>query len=67
MDEVERFVQPLISFAKSSITFFNNCQRPNSAEYQLTALMAVFGLLVLGFLGFFVKLIHIPINNIIVS
>jgi len=35
-------------------------------EFQKIALATLVGFAIMGFIGFFVKLIHIPINNIIV-
>ena len=47
-----------------SISFFS---LPDSLlEFQRIALATAVGFAVMGFIGFFVKLIHIPINNIIV-
>lgn len=46
--------------------FFNNdyfCPHP---EFQKIAMATAIGFAIMGFIGFFVKLIHIPINNIIV-
>jgi hypothetical protein len=37
------------------------------AEFAKIARATGFGFLIMGFVGFFVKLIHIPINNIIVG
>ncbi len=39
----------------------------NRKEYQKIAVVMAIGFAVMGFIGFFVKLIHIPINNIIVG
>jgi preprotein translocase subunit Sss1 len=36
------------------------------AEFQKIAMATAIGFGIMGFIGFFVKLIHIPINNIIV-
>lgn len=36
-------------------------------EFAKIARATGFGFLIMGFVGFFVKLIHIPINNIIVG
>lgn len=36
-------------------------------EYQKIAFATAVGFAIMGFIGFFVKLIHIPINNIIVG
>ena len=37
-----------------------------STEFQRIAMATAIGFAIMGFIGFFVKLIHIPINNIIV-
>ena len=37
------------------------------AEFTRIALATSVGFLIMGFIGFFVKLVHIPINNIIVG
>lgn len=37
------------------------------AEFQKIAVATAIGFAIMGFIGFFVKLIHIPINNIIVQ
>eukprot|EP01052_Picozoa_sp_SAG31_P029686 SAG31_NODE_2971_length_4839_cov_1.617722_1_plen_101_part_00 len=39
----------------------------NSSEFMKTAAATAIGFAIIGFIGFFVKLIHIPINNIIVG
>lgn len=39
----------------------------NFLEFQKIALATAIGFAIMGFIGFFVKLIHIPINNIIVQ
>jgi protein translocase SEC61 complex gamma subunit len=40
---------------------------PPCAEFLKTAAATLVGFGIMGFIGFFVKLIHIPINNIIVG
>jgi len=37
------------------------------AEFMVIARATSVGFLIMGFVGFFVKLVHIPINNIIVG
>lgn len=41
-----------------------NCYR---LEFKKIAGATAIGFLVIGFIGFFVKLIHIPINNILLG
>lgn len=38
-----------------------------SMKFQKIAMATAIGFAIMGFIGFFVKLIHIPINNIIVG
>ena len=58
------------------LTLAAHAQPPNVASFVLTMFNLEFmqvakattvGFLVMGFIGFFVKLIHIPINNIIMG
>lgn len=46
--------------------FLNRCTKPTKAEYiQLCRAVGV-GFLVMGFIGYIVKVVHLPINNILV-
>ncbi|EJT53280.1 SSS1-ER protein-translocase complex subunit [Trichosporon asahii var. asahii CBS 2479] len=47
--------------------FLNRCTKPTKAEYiQLCRAVGV-GFLVMGFIGYIVKVVHLPINNILVG
>ncbi len=37
------------------------------AEFMKIAIATAIGFMIMGFIGFFVKLIHIPINNILIG
>ncbi|VAH39692.1 unnamed protein product [Triticum turgidum subsp. durum] len=75
MDAVDSMVDPLREFAKDSVRLVKRCHKPDSkdltlirhAEFTKVAARAAIRFVVMGFVGFFVKLIFIPINNIIVS
>ena len=41
--------------------------KPDAKEFKKIAFATACGFLIMGFIGFFVKLVHIPINNIIVG
>jgi len=45
----------------------NRCTKPDRREFTRTVIATAIGFGMMGFIGFFVKLVHIPINNIIVS
>ncbi|KAH9498225.1 Protein transport protein Sec61 subunit gamma [Bulinus truncatus] len=67
MDQVMAFVEPAKTFAKDSIRLVKKCTKPDRKEFQKIAMATAIGFAIMGFIGFFVKLIHIPINNIIVG
>ncbi|XP_025032767.1 protein transport protein Sec61 subunit gamma isoform X1 [Python bivittatus] len=67
MDQVMQFVEPSRQFVKDSIRLVKRCTKPDRKEFQKIAMATAIGFAIMGFIGFFVKLIHIPINNIIVE
>ncbi|CAG0924079.1 unnamed protein product [Notodromas monacha] len=66
MDQVIAFTDPGKQFAKDSLRLVKRCTKPDRKEFQKIAMATAIGFAIMGFIGFFVKLIHIPINNIIV-
>ena len=60
-------VQQLQAFANDSRTFFEKCKKPDREEYLKIMYACMMGFVVMGFIGYAVKLIFIPINNIILS
>jgi protein transport protein SEC61 subunit gamma-like protein len=63
-------------FAKDSVQLVERCTKPDRkgisfnmnpfVEFTKISQAVATGFLIMGFIGFFVKLVHIPINNIIV-
>eukprot|EP00205_Picochlorum_sp_RCC944_P000755 CAMPEP_0182608860 /NCGR_PEP_ID=MMETSP1330-20130603/3148_1 /TAXON_ID=464278 /ORGANISM="Picochlorum sp., Strain RCC944" /LENGTH=66 /DNA_ID=CAMNT_0024827671 /DNA_START=157 /DNA_END=357 /DNA_ORIENTATION=+ len=64
MDQVDT---TLSEFAKNSARLINKCKKPDKKEFLKVARLTAVGFLAVGFLGFFVKLIFLPINQIVVS
>ena len=60
-------VDELIQFQKDSIFFFNRCTRPDQQEYMKILQASLMGFVVMGFIGYIIKLVFIPINNIILQ
>jgi len=54
-------------FISDSIRFFNKCEKPDAKEFKKIATATGVGFLIMGFIGYFIKLIHIPIHNIIIG
>eukprot|EP00818_Percolomonas_sp_WS_P004256 CAMPEP_0117442210 /NCGR_PEP_ID=MMETSP0759-20121206/4033_1 /TAXON_ID=63605 /ORGANISM="Percolomonas cosmopolitus, Strain WS" /LENGTH=71 /DNA_ID=CAMNT_0005234089 /DNA_START=75 /DNA_END=290 /DNA_ORIENTATION=+ len=68
MDVLEdTIIDPLTDFYHDSRRFLEKCRKPDMEEFSRTAIATLIGFLIIGAIGFFVKLIHIPINNIIVG
>ena len=58
---------PLQEFIEKGKRFISKCDKPGSEELRKTALATLVGLLILGIVGFFIKLIFMGINNLIIN
>eukprot|EP00240_Pyramimonas_obovata_P019512 CAMPEP_0118922410 /NCGR_PEP_ID=MMETSP1169-20130426/1346_1 /TAXON_ID=36882 /ORGANISM="Pyramimonas obovata, Strain CCMP722" /LENGTH=68 /DNA_ID=CAMNT_0006863273 /DNA_START=181 /DNA_END=387 /DNA_ORIENTATION=+ len=67
MDVADLVVKPVKNFGKDSIRLVNKCTKPDRKEFTKISLRTAAGFAILGFIGFFVKLIFIPIKHIIVG
>ncbi|XP_061360704.1 protein transport protein Sec61 subunit gamma isoform X1 [Gastrolobium bilobum] len=67
MEAIDSVFDPLREFAKDSVRLVKRCHKPDRKEFSKVAVRTAIGFVVMGFVGFFVKLIFIPINNIIVG
>ncbi|KAI0031405.1 hypothetical protein K488DRAFT_86839 [Vararia minispora EC-137] len=52
---------------QESKQFLVRCTKPSQKEFLQICKAVSIGFAVMGFIGYFVKLIHIPINNILVG
>jgi protein transport protein SEC61 subunit gamma and related proteins len=66
-DVHETLVVPLIEFAKDSKLLIDKCTKPTREEFFATCRATGMGIIVMGFIGFVVKLMHIPIKDILDS
>lgn len=66
-EKMKEFIEIPQEFVKDGQQFLTRCTKPSYKEFiQICKAVAV-GFAVMGFIGYFVKLIHIPINNILVG
>ncbi|KAF9270602.1 secE/sec61-gamma protein [Marasmius fiardii PR-910] len=66
-DKIREFVEIPQQFVRDGNQFLTRCTKPSQREFlQISRAVAV-GFFVIGFIGYLVKLIHIPINNILVG
>lgn len=57
----------LAGYARSAKVFLRKCVRPSRKEFVMLSKAHAAGIGFLGVLAYAIKLIHIPINNIIVN
>jgi len=58
---------PIRDFVKDSVRLINRCTKPDRKEFLKISTATAIGFAVMGVIGFVVRLIHIPINNILLS
>lgn len=54
-------------FYKDGIRFTRRCSKPDFTEFKKVAVATMFGVALMGGIGFFIKLLNIPINNILMA
>ncbi|KAG4305931.1 hypothetical protein PORY_000841 [Pneumocystis oryctolagi] len=65
-EQIKEWLELPSSFLKEGTQFINRCTKPDKEEFLKISWAIGIGFLVMGFIGFFVKLIHIPINNVLI-
>ncbi len=65
--EPKSYVDSVKEFARDSQNFWVKCKKPTRQEYLKILYACMMGFIVMGFIGYLVKLVFIPINNIILS
>ncbi|KZT52503.1 secE/sec61-gamma protein [Calocera cornea HHB12733] len=66
-ERFKEFVEVPQQFFREGNQFLTRCTKPDKREYIQISRAVAIGFAVMGLLGYFVKLIHIPINNILVG
>jgi len=54
-------------FFRDGAQFMNRCTKPDRREFVKISQAVGVGFLVMGAIGYLVKLVHIPVNNILVG
>eukprot|EP00288_Rhodomonas_lens_P013779 CAMPEP_0177708606 /NCGR_PEP_ID=MMETSP0484_2-20121128/10366_1 /TAXON_ID=354590 /ORGANISM="Rhodomonas lens, Strain RHODO" /LENGTH=77 /DNA_ID=CAMNT_0019220181 /DNA_START=38 /DNA_END=271 /DNA_ORIENTATION=+ len=63
----QMLIAPSIKFFRDSQMLVRRCAKPDKKEFKKITMATATGFLLMGFIGFFVKLIFIPVNNVIVG
>ncbi|TNY22068.1 protein transporter Sec61 subunit gamma [Rhodotorula diobovata] len=67
MDAVKDLADSGKVFVRDGNAFINRCTKPDKKEYVQICRAVAIGFAMMGGIGYLVKLIHIPINNILVG
>ncbi|KAJ9468859.1 Protein transport protein Sec61 subunit gamma [Diplonema papillatum] len=63
----QELITPLAEFYTGSKYFLMKCQKPTFEEFSKVGFSTAAGFVLIGFIGFIVKLIFIPINNVVIG
>ena len=66
-DKNKSIAQQIQEFSNDSVVFFNKCAKPDKNEFIKILQACAMGFIVIGFIGYIIKLVFIPINNIILG
>ncbi|TVY57559.1 putative protein transport protein Sec61 subunit gamma [Lachnellula cervina] len=66
-DQIQEFLDIPKEFITEGRQFVNRCTKPDRREFIKISQAVGVGFLVMGAVGFIIKLIHIPVNNILVG
>ncbi|KAF4510615.1 hypothetical protein G6O67_002491 [Ophiocordyceps sinensis] len=66
-DQAESLIEVPREFVREGFQFIHKCQKPDKKEFLKITQAIALGFLTMGTVGYVVKLIHIPINNILVG
>ena len=62
-----RSVKEGLRFFENAGAFLRDCKRPVDQDFEKVVLVTLIGFLAIGFMGYAVKLVHIPITQILVG
>jgi len=66
-DQIQEFLEVPVDFAKDGLQLIRRCMKPDQKEFLKLCQAVGIGFLIMGTVGYFVKIIHIPVNNILVG
>jgi len=67
MDQVKEVADIPQEFVKDGMLFLHRCTKPDKREFIKISQAVGVGFLIMGIIGYIVKLVHIPVNNILVG
>jgi len=66
-DQFQELLEIPKDFLRDGTQFMNRCTKPDKREFLKISQAVGIGFVVMGAIGYIVKLVHIPVNNILVA
>ncbi|KAK0754604.1 hypothetical protein B0T18DRAFT_315993 [Schizothecium vesticola] len=66
-DQLQEILDVPREFLREGIQFISKSQKPDRREFLKISQAVGVGFLIMGAVGYVVKLIHIPLNNVLVG
>ncbi|PSN70260.1 hypothetical protein BS50DRAFT_632166 [Corynespora cassiicola Philippines] len=67
MEQLKEFADVPKDFIHDGTVFINRCAKPDKREFIKISQAVGVGFIIMGVIGYVVKLVHIPVNNILVG
>ncbi|KAF2192466.1 protein translocase SEC6 [Zopfia rhizophila CBS 207.26] len=67
MEQVKEIADVPQEFVKDGMLFLHRCTKPDKREFIKISQAVGVGFVIMGVIGYIVKLVHIPVNNILVG
>jgi len=66
MADLDKITDAPVDFVKEGVRFVQKCTKPSQKEYMQLIRAVGMGFIMMGVVGYLIKLIHIPIRYLIV-
>jgi protein transport protein SEC61 subunit gamma-like protein len=66
-DTIQELADIPRDFFRDGMLFVRRCTKPDKREFIKISQAVGMGFIIMGAIGYFIKLIHIPVNNILVG
>ncbi|KAK2075039.1 hypothetical protein P8C59_009198 [Phyllachora maydis] len=66
-NQVQEVLEVPREFVKDGFLFLRRCQKPDQKEFIRISQAVGMGFLIMGAIGYVIRLIHIPLNQILVG
>ncbi|KAK7212218.1 hypothetical protein V2G26_019396 [Clonostachys chloroleuca] len=66
-DQIQEILEVPSEFTRSGIQFIKRCTKPDRTEFLRLCQAVGVGFIIMGAIGFVIKLIHLPLTRVLVG